>query len=72
MCHALKYFDRTGRPITPPRSYPGKQMDPVSQTMKKELSMWSAPKPHINIRKNSFTNDQLQTLARLKTAKDTN
>ena len=57
ICHALRYFTQTGRPITPPLRYPGPRPD-----MQKR-SLMSEPKPCITRHRQDFTNTQLKTLA---------
>jgi hypothetical protein len=63
VCHAAKYFVRTGNPITPPRRYPGTQIE----KQEKPVTI-PAPKPRINKQRPDFTNVHLQALAGLESA----
>ena len=60
LCHAVKYFVRTGNPITPPRRYPGTQIEKQEKPVTKLV-----PKPRINRQRPAFTNVHLQALAGL-------
>ena len=65
ICHAVKYFDGTGYPSTPPRRYPGKQNEKQEKPAARPPS-----KPLINKQRPLFTNVHLQALAVLQPARE--
>jgi hypothetical protein len=60
MCHAARYFGRTGLPITPPLRYPGARTEPQKRPL------GPAARPRIASCGQVFTNDGLQALAGLQ------